>query len=184
MAIRLRKVLGGVQPPRARVMARKRKATEAERRARKSPTRLYKPQRDFIGIWLLLLLPYSSCAAGLPGRKSSTQQTTGLHRTMTKVCKSNGEGTFAGTRGNGEVAPKVGIRSGEDNSHEPAPERSFAKTPTGPRMGVVYSSGADCHFTLLMTVLCTLPTTVTVFSAQGSFSILSQARSVLPSLRL
>jgi hypothetical protein len=24
---------------------------------------------------------------------------------MTKVCKSNGEGTFAGTRGNGEVAP-------------------------------------------------------------------------------
>ena len=54
MAIRLRKVLGDVQPPRARAMARKRKATEAERRARKSPTRLYKPQRDFIGIWLLL----------------------------------------------------------------------------------------------------------------------------------
>jgi hypothetical protein len=105
MAIRLRKVLGGVQPPRARAMARKRKATEAERRACKSPTRLYKPQRDFIGIWLLLLLRYSSRAAGLPGRKSSTQQTTGLHRTMTKVCKSNGEGTFAGTRGNGEVAP-------------------------------------------------------------------------------
>jgi hypothetical protein len=51
----LRKVLGGVQPPRARAMARKRKATEAERRARKSPTRLYKPRRDFIGIWLLLL---------------------------------------------------------------------------------------------------------------------------------
>jgi hypothetical protein len=110
MAIRLRKVLGGVQPPRARAMARKRKATEAERRARKSPTRLYKPQRDFIGIWLLLLLPYSSRAAGLPGRKSSTQQTTGLHRTMTKVCKSNGEGTFAGKRGNGEVAPKAAIR--------------------------------------------------------------------------
>ena len=105
MVIRLRKVLGGVQPPRARAMARKRKATEAERRACKSPTRLYKPQRDFIGIWLLLLLRYSSRAAGLPGRKSSTQQTTGLHRTMTKVCKSNGEGTFAGTRGNGEVAP-------------------------------------------------------------------------------
>ena len=110
MAIRLRKVLGGVQPPRARAMARKRKATEAERRACKSPTRLYKPQRDFIGIWLLLLLPYSSRAAGLPGRKSSTQQTTGLHRTMTKVCKSNGEGTFAGTRGNGEVAPILAVR--------------------------------------------------------------------------
>jgi hypothetical protein len=110
MAIRLRKVLGGVQPPRARAMARKRKATEAERRACKSPTRLYKPQRDFIGIWLLLLLRYSSRAAGLPGRKSSTQQTTGLHRTMTKVCKSNGEGTFAGTRGNGEVAPIPAVR--------------------------------------------------------------------------
>jgi hypothetical protein len=42
MAIRLRKVLGGAQPPRARAMARKRKATEAECRARKSPTTPYK----------------------------------------------------------------------------------------------------------------------------------------------
>jgi hypothetical protein len=38
MAIRLREVLGGAQPPRARAMARKRKATEAERRAPKPPT--------------------------------------------------------------------------------------------------------------------------------------------------
>jgi hypothetical protein len=33
-----------------------------------------------------------------------------LHRTMTKVCKSDGEGTFAGTRGNGEVAPIPVVR--------------------------------------------------------------------------
>jgi hypothetical protein len=26
---------------------------------------------------------------------------------MAKVCKSDGQGTFAGTRGNGEVAPKA-----------------------------------------------------------------------------
>jgi hypothetical protein len=50
--------------------------------------------------------PYSSRSGGLPGRRSSTQQTTGLHRTsMAKVCKSDGQGTFAGTQGNGEVAP-------------------------------------------------------------------------------
>jgi hypothetical protein len=132
MAIRLHKVLGGVQPPRARKMARKRKATEAERRARKSPTRLYKPQRDFIGIWLLLLLPYSSRPAGLPGRKSSTQQTTGLHRTMTKVCKSNGEGTFAGTRGNGEVAPIPAVRG---TTLEP--RKSTLKSHCWPRQRIV-----------------------------------------------
>ena len=79
MAIHLRKVLGGVQSPRARAMARKRKALEAECGARKSPTRLYKPQRDFIGTWLLVLPPYSTRSAGLPGRRSSTKQTTGLH---------------------------------------------------------------------------------------------------------
>jgi len=28
-----------------------------------------------------------------------------LHGTMAKVCKAGGEGTFAGTRGNGKVAP-------------------------------------------------------------------------------
>jgi hypothetical protein len=46
----------------------------------------------------------------LLARRSSTQQTTGLHRTMAKVCKSDGEGTFAGTRGNGEVAPIPAVR--------------------------------------------------------------------------
>ena len=29
-----------------------------------------------------------------------------LHRTMVKVCKPDGEGTFAGMRGNGRDAPK------------------------------------------------------------------------------
>jgi hypothetical protein len=34
----------------------------------------------------------------------------GWQRTMTKVGKSDGEGTFAGTRGNGIVAPKPARR--------------------------------------------------------------------------
>jgi hypothetical protein len=41
----------------------------------------------------------------VPGHRSSRWQTTGLHRTMAKVCKSDCEGTFAGTHGNDEVAP-------------------------------------------------------------------------------
>jgi hypothetical protein len=28
---------------------------------------------------------------------------------MAKVCKSDGQGTFAGTRGNGELAPKAAV---------------------------------------------------------------------------
>jgi hypothetical protein len=48
---------------------------------------------------VVLLPPYSSRSAGI-----------GLHRTMAKVCKSDGDGTFAGTRGNGEVAPIPAIR--------------------------------------------------------------------------
>jgi transposase len=36
---------------------------------------------------------------------AETQQATGLHRTMVKVCKPDGERTIAGTRGNGEDAP-------------------------------------------------------------------------------
>ena len=44
-------------------------------------------------------------SGGLPGRRSSPQQTTDFHRTMAKVCKSGGEGTFAERHGNGEVAP-------------------------------------------------------------------------------
>jgi hypothetical protein len=46
----------------------------------------------------------------LPGRRSPTHQTAGLHRTMVKVCKSDCEGTIAGTRGNGEVAPEAATR--------------------------------------------------------------------------
>ena len=53
----------------------------------------------------LLSPPSSSPSGGLPGRRSPTQQTAGLHGTVVKVCKSVGEGTFAGTRGKGEVAP-------------------------------------------------------------------------------
>ena len=52
----------------------------------------------------------SSPSGGWPGRRSPTQQTANLHRTMVKVCKSDCEGTVAGTRGNGEVAPKAGTR--------------------------------------------------------------------------
>jgi hypothetical protein len=44
-------------------------------------------------------------SGGLPGRRSPTHQTAGLQRTIVKVCKSDCEGTIAGTRGNGEVAP-------------------------------------------------------------------------------
>jgi hypothetical protein len=46
----------------------------------------------------------------LPGRRSSPQQTTDFHRTMAKVCKSGGEGTFAERHGNGEVAPIPAVR--------------------------------------------------------------------------
>jgi hypothetical protein len=44
-------------------------------------------------------------SGGLPGHRSPTHQTAGLHRTMAKVCKPDCEGTIAGTRGNGEDAP-------------------------------------------------------------------------------
>jgi hypothetical protein len=107
MAIHMRKVLGGAQPPRA--LARDgaaAEATEAERGARKSLTRPYKPS-DLIWKFLAVLPPCSSRSGGLPGRRSSPQQTTDVHRTMAKVCKSGGEGTLAEGHGNGEVAPKA-----------------------------------------------------------------------------
>ena len=43
--------------------------------------------------------------AACQGVDRQLTKTTGLHRTMAKVCKSDGQGTFAGTQGNGEVAP-------------------------------------------------------------------------------
>ena len=43
--------------------------------------------------------------AACQGVDRQLTKTTGLHRTMAKVCKSGGQGTFAGTQGNGEVAP-------------------------------------------------------------------------------
>src|SRR5437868_3847774 len=53
-------------------------------------------------------------SGGLPGSGSSPQQTTDFHRTMAKVCKSGGEGTFAERHGNGEVAPEADL-SWEDH---------------------------------------------------------------------
>ena len=43
--------------------------------------------------------------AACQGVDRQLTKTTGLHRTMAKVCKSDGQGTFAGMQGNGEVAP-------------------------------------------------------------------------------
>jgi hypothetical protein len=43
--------------------------------------------------------------AACQGVDRQLTKTTGLHRTMAKVCKSDGQETFAGTQGNGEVAP-------------------------------------------------------------------------------
>jgi hypothetical protein len=42
----------------------------------------------------------------IPAKRRRVEQTTGLHRTMAKVCNQDGEETFAGTRGNDKVAPK------------------------------------------------------------------------------
>ena len=104
MAIRLRKVLGGAQPPRPRDGAEAEgyrngaPSTQVPDEALQTAARSY---RKFVAV----LPPSSSLSGGLPGRRSSSQQTTGLHRTIAKVCKSDVEGTFAGTHGNGEVAP-------------------------------------------------------------------------------
>ena len=49
--------------------------------------------------------PHAACPINCAITNSLTQ-TTGLHRTMVKVCKPDSEGTIAGTRGNGEDAPK------------------------------------------------------------------------------
>jgi hypothetical protein len=68
--------------------------------------------RKFVAV----LPPSSSRSGGSPGRRSSTQQTTGLHRTMAKVCKSDGEGTFAGTHGSGEGAPIAVISATGDRT--------------------------------------------------------------------
>ena len=41
--------------------------------------------------------------AACQGVDRQLTKTTGLHRTMAKVCKSDGQETFAGTQGNGET---------------------------------------------------------------------------------
>jgi hypothetical protein len=115
MAIRLRKVLGGAQPPRPRDGAEAEGyrngalSTQVPDEALQTAARSY---RKFVAV----LPPPSSRSGGLPGRRSSSQQTTGLHGTIAKVCKSGGEGTFAGTHGNGEVAPILDLP-------DPSPER-------------------------------------------------------------
>jgi hypothetical protein len=49
-------------------------------------------------------------SGGLPGRDLLTSANTDFACTMTKVGKSDGEGTFAGMRGNDEVAPIPAVR--------------------------------------------------------------------------
>jgi hypothetical protein len=96
--------LGGAQPPRPRdgaeaeVYRNGAQSTQVADEALQTAARSY---RKFVAV----LPPSSSRSGGLPGRRSSSQQTTGLHGTIAKVCKSDVEGTFAGTHGNGEVAP-------------------------------------------------------------------------------
>ena len=54
--------------------------------------------------------------------------------TMTKVGKSDGEGTFAGTDGDGEVAPKIGI--GGHLAVPPLPHhRAYGSRTTAVRLG-------------------------------------------------
>ena len=62
--------------------------------------RLAKDFENFAESWAPSLLPPPpSLPSGvLPGRRSPTHQTANLHRTMVKVCKSDCEGTVAGTR--------------------------------------------------------------------------------------
>jgi hypothetical protein len=53
---------------------------------------------------------------------------------MAKVCKSDGQGTFAGTEGNGEVAPKIGI--GGHLAVPPLPHhRAYGSRTTAVRLG-------------------------------------------------
>ena len=73
----------------------------------------------------LLSPPSSLPSGGLPGRRSPTQQTAGLHGTVVKVCKSDRERTVAGTRGNGEVAPIADLHSTRAWGH--AAERELCR---------------------------------------------------------
>jgi hypothetical protein len=45
---------------------------------------------------------------------------------MAKVCKSDGQGTFAGTQGNGELAPVPAVHGPESNRGEFDAEQPFA----------------------------------------------------------
>src|SRR5205814_7505558 len=70
----------------------------------------------------------------LAGSRSSPQQTTDFRRTMAKVCKSGGEGTFAERHGNGEVAQMLGI--GGHLAMPPLPHhRAYGSRTTAVRLG-------------------------------------------------
>jgi hypothetical protein len=96
--------------------------------------------------------PQSSLpSGGLPGRRSPTHQTAGLRRTMVKVCKSDCEGTIAGTRGNGEVAPiaVIGLLFGESS-------KSTHLRPSEPPL-VASVSGTSAAAAPLVLRRCTKP---------------------------
>jgi len=44
---------------------------------------------------------------------------------MAKVCKSDGQGTFAGTQGNGEVAPVPAVRCDDEEPAYPTHTEPF-----------------------------------------------------------
>ena len=110
ITIHMRKVLGGAQPPRARAMVRRRSYGSGARSTQVADEAL-QTLAILSGSSSLYCLHSARAQGGLPGRRLSPQQTTDFHRTMAKVCKSGGEGTFAERHGNGEVAPIPDFRA-------------------------------------------------------------------------
>jgi len=95
---------GFVVLPRRRVVERTFSRFGRNRRLAKDFENLPKPWAPS-----LPLPPSSLPSGGLPGRRSELNKPR-LARTMTKVGKSDGEGTFPGTRGNDKVAPIPVVR--------------------------------------------------------------------------
>src|SRR5207237_3069196 len=78
-------------------------------------------------------------SGGLPGRDLLTSANTDFACTMTKVGKSDGEGTFAGMRGNDEVAPIPAIRaSGREPSN--STQRGHKPYPPSLRRDIISAS--------------------------------------------
>jgi hypothetical protein len=92
-----------------------RKSARCLRAAIGTLVRTHPPSRDFenlansLGGLRCPRPPLRLLSGGLPWRRSPTRQTAGLPRTTVNVCKPDGEGTIAGTRGNGQVAPEAVI---------------------------------------------------------------------------